>query len=712
MTSSDRKFELCYVDTGGTFTDSFIVDEEGDFVLGKSPTTPHDFSECFFGANKAALKDMDEREVYSQLKVIGYGATTVINAILTRKGLPVGVIVTKGFEQALLMGRGKQTWTGFTITDRIHKRTHYNPDQIVPMKWIRGVTERMDSLGKAVIPLYEEDVYQAAEELLREDINSIVIVYMWSWLNPEHELRSREIVLEVADKVGKEIEVYLSHEVSPKLREVARANTAVIEAYTAGIVKPAYKTIEEKLKEYGYKGALQISQSTGGLTSVEAVKCVDTCLSGPVGGVIGGQYIGEIYGFDNLITTDVGGTSFDVGYVTKGVVSINREPIVARFLLNTSTAEVASIGAGGGTLAQLDPATGRINVGPESAGAVPGPVCYDRGGTVPTVTDADLVLGYIDPDFFLGGRIKLNKDKATESIRKMIAEPLGLGVEDAAEGIREIIDYRMKDAALGMIMARGYDLSNYYLLSFGGAGPTHVAGYTKDVALKGVLAFPYSGVFCAFGAAASNYENHYTKSGLLNVFPDATEEQKREIGRVLSEDWQTLEGRAIDVLLEQGFSRDQVQLMHLAMMKYSRQLEDLVVTSPVDRIESGADLDQLIEAFEEMYSEVYTVAGKYPEAGYEIPEVGIIASVPKVKPKLKKYRLEPKTPESETLKGKRKCYFNKQWLDTPIYNWSLLKAGNAIQGPAILEEATTTLVLPPEWHVEIDEYLTCWLHQK
>jgi N-methylhydantoinase A len=428
--------------------------------------------------------------------------------------------------------------------------------------------------------------------------------------------------------------------------------------------------------------------------------------------VIGGQYIGEIYGFDNVITTDVGGTSFDVGYITKGVIKINREPIVARFLLNTSTAEVTSIGAGGGTVAQLDPATGRIKVGPESAGAVPGPVCYDRGGTIPTVTDADLVLGYIDPGFFLGGRIKLNKEKATEAIRKVIAEPLGLSVEDAAEGVREIIDYRMKDAALGMIMARGYDLSNYYLLSFGGAGPTHVAGYAKDVALRGILVFPYSGVFCAFGAAASNYENHYTKSGLIQVVPKATEEQKREVGRALSRDWEELENKAIDVLLKQGFSREQIQITHQAMMKYSRQLEDLVVASPVDRIESGADLDQLIGAFEEMYSEVYTVAGKYPEAGYEIPEVGIIASVPKVKPKLKKYELSPKTPESQSLKGKRKCYFNREWVDTPVYDWSLLKAGNEIAGPAILEEATTTTVLPPDWHVNIDEYLTCWLHQK
>jgi N-methylhydantoinase A len=712
MAEKKRRFELCYVDTGGTFADSFIVDEGGDFVLGKSPTTPDDFSECFFGANKAALTGYDEREVYSQLKVIGYGATTVINAILTRKGLPVGLIVTKGFEQALLMGRGKQTWTEFTITDRIHKRTHYNPDQIVPMKWIRGVTERMDSLGKAIIPLYEEEVYQAAEELLKENLNSIVVLYMWSWLNPAHEIRTGEIIKEVAKKKGKKIDVYLSHEVSPKLREVARGNTAVIEAYTAAIVKPAYRSIEDKLKAFGYKGDLQICQSTGGLTSIDTVKCVDTCMSGPVGGVIGGQYIGEIYGFDNVITTDVGGTSFDVGYITKGVLKINREPIVARFLLNTSTAEVVSIGAGGGTLAQIDPATGRLKVGPESAGAVPGPVCYDRGGTIPTVTDADVVLGYIDPNYFLGGRIKLNKEKAYEAVKKEVAIPLGLSVEDAAEGIREIIDIRMKDAALGMILARGYDLSDYYLLSFGAAGPTHVAGYTKDVALKGTLVFPYSGVFCAFGAAASNYENHYTKSCLINVLPGATDQQKKEIGQTITEGWQELERKAIDVLVKQGFKKNQVQVKHLAMVKYSRQLEDLVVTSPVDRVKSGADLDRLIEAFEKMYSEVYTVAGKYPEAGYEIPEVGIIAGVPKVKPKLKKYPPGPKTPDSQSVKPKRKCYFEKEWANTSVYEWGLLKAGNLIKGPAIVEEATTTLVLPPGWHMEVDEYLTCWLHQK
>jgi N-methylhydantoinase A/oxoprolinase/acetone carboxylase beta subunit len=305
--------------------------------------------------------------------------------------------------------------------------------------------------------------------------------------------------------------------------------------------------------------------------------------------------------------------------------------------------------------------------------------------------------------------MKLNKQKAIQVMKDRIADPLGMSVEEAATGINEILDTRMGDAALGMVMTRGYELSEYYLLAFGGAGPTHVAGYTKGANLKGVMLFPYSAVFSAFGAAAADYEHHYTKAVNIIVPPFASDDAKVELGRVINEQWQALEEGAYAHMEEEGFSRDKVNLRHLAMVRYARQLDDLIVTSPVARVNTPQDWDGLIDAFERMYERIYTVAGKYPEAGYEIFEVGLVASVSKIKPKLRKYPLASERPVDGALKGRRKCYFDGDWVETPIYVWEELKAGNLINGPTILESSTTTLVVPKQKYVSVDEYLTVWL---
>ncbi len=395
---------LCYTDTGGTFTDTFIVDNQGDFVVSKAPSTAEDVSKGFFDSVKVSAENlgMTMEALFSQLEVVGYGSTTVINAVLNRRGVKTGLIITKGFEHILLMERGRQNYTEYNYVDRIHTLTHRNTKPIIPFELIRGVTERMDCFGKPVIPLYEHEVRQAARALIEAGCQAIVIQFLFCFLNSDQERKAREIAAETAREMNRKVDIYISFEVSPVNRELNRLNAAIVEAYTTPFYKKAIGRVEKQIQEYGFKGTLQIMQSSGGLAAVDYVKVVETLESGPVGGLIGGQYIGRIYGFDNIITTDVGGTSFDVGLVNKGMITVDREPVVARMLMGVPMAQVNSIGAGGGTIARLDPLTGRLQVGPDSAEARPGPVCYDLGGDQPTVTDADVILGYIDPQYFLG----------------------------------------------------------------------------------------------------------------------------------------------------------------------------------------------------------------------------------------------------------------------------------------------------------------------
>ena len=392
---------VCYTDVGGTFTDCFVVDEDGEFVIGKAPSTPSDIAEGFLSALDVAQDalGLSMREFLGALDVVGYGATTVLNSVLTRQGGTPGLLITRGFEDLLLMERGKQSWVGLDRIDRIHPVTHRHQVPLIPKSRVRGVSERVDSVGNVVVPLRELDVRLGTEELLDAGADSIVIVFLWSFLADGHELRAKAIVEEVLHERGVAIEVFCSSHVSPTLRELPRANATSIEAYSGPSTLRALARLESDLADAGFEGNLQVMQSAGGLAPAAHVRAIDTAMSGPVGGLVGARYIGELYGVSNLISTDVGGTSFDVGLVTDGFVGVDREPVLAGLLLSLPMMEVDSIGAGGGTLARIDPLTGRLEVGPESAGAAPGPVCYGKGGTEPTVTDADVVLGYLSGRF-------------------------------------------------------------------------------------------------------------------------------------------------------------------------------------------------------------------------------------------------------------------------------------------------------------------------
>jgi len=712
MSSAEQT--LCYIDVGGTFTDAFIVDENGDFVIGKAPTTPDDISRGFFDAIDNAIDagGLDRKQAFSELRIIGYGSTTVLNALLTRRGQNIGLLVTRGFENLLLIERAKQSWTEYDRTDAIHSISHRHLEPLVPKSRIRGITERIDGRGNPVIPIYEHEVAPAVEELLDQGVQGIAICFLWSFLNPEHEESAARIAREVVTKRGVDCHIVCGVDINPVMRELPRTNATLIEAYTSTLAHSAFSAIEEQLGENGFGGRLQIMQSSGGLASPANVKAVDTLHSGPVGGLIGGRFTCDMYGFENLITSDVGGTSFDVGLINRGKITIRRDPTAARMLLGVPMIEVQSIGAGGGTMARIDPLTNRLQVGPESAGSVPGPVCYNRGGTEPTVTDADLLLGYLNPDFFAGGSIEVDMDHVRRAMQEKIADPLGVDITTAASGIREIIDTRMRTALVGLIEARGFDISSYHLAAFGGGGATHCAGYTDGVPLAGVLMFPFSATFSAFGSAAADYEHNYTRAVNQIIPPEIDDDDKMEVVARIRQVWEELAERAIEDMKADGFDASQVTLKAQAMVQYGRQLNDLIVPTDNWKPETPSDLDAIVHAFEQQYTDTYARAARFPQAGYHITDVGMVASVPKIRPRIRKHELAGESPPADAAKGARKAFFDGNWADTVLWDLNSLQAGNIIQGPSIIEDRTTTYVVPPNRYVEIDEYFTLWLKTK
>jgi acetone carboxylase, beta subunit len=645
---------------------------------------------------------------FSSLEVVGYGATTVLNALLTRSGGKPGLLITRGFEDLLLMERGKQSWVTLSRVDRIHPVTHRHQAPLVPRGRVRGITERITARGEELVPLHDADVEAATRELLDQGIDSLVIVFLWSFLADTHERKAKAIAAEVAASRGVSIPIFCSSEVSPTLRELPRANAATVEAFAGPSTLEALSTVEDDLHRYGFRGDLQVMQSAGGLAPARHVRAIDTAMSGPVGGLVGTRYIGELYGFKNLISTDVGGTSFDVGLVADGFIGVDREPVLAGLLLSLPMMEVASIGAGGGTIARIDPLTRRLVVGPESAGAVPGPVCYGKGGTEPTVTDADLVLGYLNPQAFIGGQIQLHRSAAADAIGNQIAGPLGLSVEEAAAGIREVIDTRMRETVVGMVAVRGFDLEDYVLLAFGGAGPTHVCGYTDGLPLRAVLTFPYAAAFSAFGAAAADYEHQYRRAVNLVIPPGANEADREAAAGTLSTAWARLEEQAIGQMQTEGVSAERLQLRHLAMVRYGRQLNDLVVTSPLARCHSAADLQIVLTAFEDLYARIYAKGAQFPQAGFEIFEVGLVASVVKVKPRLRALPLVDPDPAAAQV-DTRPAWFKGGFQPTGRFSWNRLQPGHRVEGPAIIELPTTTLVVPPGRMARIDEYRSVWI---
>ncbi|MBL3567248.1 hydantoinase/oxoprolinase family protein, partial [Rhodovulum sulfidophilum] len=442
-----RSVQVLGIDAGGTMTDTFFVDAEGDFVVGKAQTTPANEAQGLLESSREGLEHwgLTLEDALRNIQTGVYSGTAMLNRVVQRKGLRVGLMVNAGMEDFHRMGRAIQAYLGFAYEDRIHINTHYYDDPLVPRDLTRGVAERIDMMGTVVIPLNEETARTAARELIAEDVEGIVISLLHSYKNPTHERRVRDIVEEEIRASGKTIPVFASTDYYPVRKETHRTNTTVLEAYAAEPSRQTLHGISGAFKDHGSRFDFRVMATHGGTISWKAKELARTIVSGPIGGVIGAKYLGEKLGYRNIACSDIGGTSFDVALITQGELTIRNDPDMARLVLSLPLVAMDSVGAGAGSFVRLDPYTKAIKLGPDSAGYRVG-VCWAESGidTV-SVSDCHVVLGYLNPDNFLGGQVKLDRQRAWDAVKVQLADPLGLSVEDAAAGVIELLDAELRD---------------------------------------------------------------------------------------------------------------------------------------------------------------------------------------------------------------------------------------------------------------------------
>jgi N-methylhydantoinase A/oxoprolinase/acetone carboxylase beta subunit len=702
-------------DAGGTMTDVIIVDEQGRFVIGKAPTTPHDESIGYMESFDEALAywDLsgDGRSVAGNAETAIYTGTAMLNTLINMNGLRTGLIVTRGFEDMIIQGRGSQSFIGAGWSEIVHMQYRKHRTPLVPRKLTRGVTERIDMFGQPVIPMYEHEARKAAEELVAMGVQSIAIVFLYSFSNPVHEQRCAEIAHEVIAASGRDIPVVISSEVAPIMREVSRANATIIQAYAAEPAREQLQTVEGKLAGLGYEHSLKTVLCYGGVTNIRYPRLFETVMSGPVGGMMGGHYLAQKVGIENLVCSDMGGTSFDAGCITQGILPINREPPFQQMYVNVPMLDIQSIGAGTGTYIRVDQYTNRLKLGPDSAGGTPGPVFQDAGNETPTIGDCDLLLGIINPDYYLGGRVKVYKDKAEAVFQEKIAGPLGLDPDIAAEQCIDLVNVMMREHLIRSLML-GFDIRDYTLLGYGGAGPMHLCGFAGEDAWKGVISVPYAAAFSAWGCACMDYAHRRHRSVSAMIAFGADEGTKMYTAAAITGAWEALENQLLEELTGEGFSRDQIRLKQLVYMRYYGQLDDLEVESPLPRLASVEDVDRVCEAFEDLFTRTYTLAGKPPWPTYLINEVAVTAQVETNKPVIVSHDLEGPEPPKAAFKEKRKVFQRGQWHDANIYEMDQLRPGNEIGGLAVIEAPSTTLFLPLDWHARLDENLVFHLERR
>jgi len=686
------------IDTGGTFTDVVVLGDTGEVWTAKASTTPDDFSRGVMDAVKeaAGAVGVDMSELLGRTMLFKHGSTVATNALITRNGCKVGLITTKGFEDTTEIMRAIGRVDGLTGDEIKHVTWITKPDPFVPRERVVGVRERMDYQGNEIVPLDRADVMEAIRRLIEDDkVEAIAVSLIHAWANPRHEEEIRALSAE-ADPRRK---VYWSFgsSLSQVAGEYARANTAILNSYLGPTVERYLKGLETKLKSGGLKGPLLIMQGNGGVAHREHVSAIANLQSGPAGGMIASAYVAGVLKHENVITTDMGGTSFDVGLITDGYWRYAQEPIVERFRMLQPIIDIESIGAGGGTIAQVEAETGRLLVGPRSAGASPGPVCYDAGGEQVTVTDADVALGIIDPDYFLGGRKSLNKEKALRVIEEKIARPLKLKVHEAAAGIYDIVNAKMSDLIRRQVVRTGYLPEEFVIYAFGGAGPVHASGFAAELGIKKIYIFATSPVFSAFGAAAADVIRTRVLSCQYVLPADPAPINQR---------LDTVEEELGAAMTGESFKPNQVEFRRFYTMRYRRQSAGVELPASWQRF-NPKRMAEIQTAFEKKYVELYGAGAGYTKAGIEISEIRVDAVGKVAKPRLSAKRKTGANPRA-ALKGKRRVFFarpQRKFFDTPVYDYERLGVGAAVKGPAIIELPFTTTLVPPDHKVTVDSYM-------
>ncbi len=671
------------IDVGGTFTDFVLVRPDGTLRLSKSPTTPRDQSEGVIGGidQLARGEHLTLGELLSETAAVVHGTTTADNTMIEMSGAVTGLITTQGHRDEIELRRG--------FKEDIWDPALPPPPPIAQRRRRIGVPERLDYEGNVLVPLDETAVRAALRRLKRQGTQSLAVVFMFSFINPTHEQRVRAIAAEECPGMS----ISLSHEVMPSAPEFERTSTTLVNAYVAPKIEGYLGRLAERLRVAGYQHELLVMQSNGGIMTPEYIRRrpVTVLGSGPTGGVIAACAIAGAAKTDDFICADMGGTSYDVCLIRGGRPEIKSGwNWHHRYLIGLPMVDVQSIGAGGGSIAAV--VAGSLQVGPRSAGAEPGPICYGRGGTAPTVTDANLLLGYLNPDDFCGGTMRLRTAGVREAITEQVARPLRLDAIAAAHGIYRLVNANMANSIRRISATRGVDPRGLTMVVYGGNGPVHATAQAEELGIKTVLVPKTSPAFSALGLLLSD---HVIDEMRAYITPVGRADIDR-FNALLIE----MEQAARNVLASRHSGRKHVEIRRFANMCYPGQTFDIPVPiASRNGILGRRELGVLVDCFHELHEELHTYASRDEEPilrSVRLTAVGVTA-----KPQIPVIARSASRPP---VKGRRKAFFGGRFVVVPIYAGPGMRAGQRVKGPAIIEEPFTTIVLHPRQDATLDRH--------
>lgn len=706
------------IDIGGTFTDCFAAGANGRMWTCKTPTTHFDLSVGFMNGMRelARLSDSSLETFLSELTSIRYATTIGTNAVIERSGPKLGLIMTAGFEDTIFLGRSRSWADGVSLTEMRDMARIRKPEPLIKPDMVVGLRERIDSAGNVITPLDPDDVLEQIQTLVDRGAMGFVVSLLWSFVNPSHEQRVKEIIEQEypEDYLGA-MPVVLSSEISPKAGEYTRTMTAVVNAYIHGIMADELGKLGNELHDGGYTRPLILVHNTGGNKKASRTRAVHTHNAGPVAGMYGASLLGGASGDANIIFTDMGGTSFDIGVIANGEIKAHDFiPVIDRWRTNIPAIEVKSIGAGGGSIASVNKLIGNaLEVGPASAGAMPGPACYDQGGTLPTVTDADLVLGLYDPDNYAGGDLLLDPALAREAITEHIARPLRIEAVEAAYRIRRVIDARMGQEVFNEVALKGHDPRRFVLYACGGAGAAHACHYAPYLRVAKVIVPVASSVFGALGASAMGIRQVWEKSKSFQIFQWATQSYREETAQFNAVVVELLDLATRDLRLE-GYAEHQMRFTLELDLRYGSQHNLTRIEAPRLTLTGAGDFRELCELFTRRYSEIYSAEATFLQGGVNIENFLLTASVEATPFSLATADLAGPLPSPEALTGSRGVYWGPDdgFEDTPTYTLDGLLPGNRITGPALIDSRQTTFVIPHAWRFTMDRHGSGVLEQR
>lgn len=675
------------VDIGGTFTDFLLTKEDGTSDIYKVLSTPDDPSIGLMNGLSEMAKDHGTsiEDFMSKVDTIVHGTTITTNAVLTYRGATTGLLTTKGFRDALEMRRG--------IREEQYNNRFTNVTPLVPRYLRLPVEERLNYRGDELAPLQEEEVEAAAIKFKEEGVEALAICFMNSFANKSHEERAAEILR----KHFPDAYFSVSSTLLPSIRFYDRISTTVLNSYVGPILRSYLKALTKKLKGVGYKGVLLIMQSNGGVISPEIAQetAAVTLLSGPAGGPVAGVAYTAIQGYDDCITVDMGGTSFDAALIKDRTPLVTTEGEINRLRLALPMLNIVTIGAGGGSIGWIDEG-GLLRMGPQSAGAKPGPACYGLGGTLPACTDADLVLGYLDKDFFAGGKMPLNLKMAEEAIKVNVSEKIGLGVVEAAAGMYDVINVNMASGVREVSVKRGQDPREFPMVVAGGAGPVHACQIANELEIPVMIVPKESSIFCAAGMLMSDLRHNFVRT-YATTLDDL--DQKRFKGL-----FGEMEKEARSILASENIDEAKVEFVHSLDMRYLKQYHEVNVEVPRSKVDS-VDIGGIANMFHPVHDRLFGYSLQKEGTPIEIINMRLTAVGRTEKPKFQEEPPDGEDP-SKALKRKRKAWLplEKRFEEVPVYDGFKLRFGNKVKGPAIIEQVNTTTFVTPEYTVLVDKY--------